>query len=130
MKLYCTPRGTWAGTEKDWKDAMKAEGSDPKTAERKLVEVPTSKPELMEFLTFHNVNPLNPRGAHAPEPAGSVAIPTEEPPAAALPAGTDIDAINPDAFFNALHLTTRLRLAVTAIDDADKVVRASNNIAK
>lgn len=121
MKLYCTPKGNWAGTEKDWKDAMKAEGSDPKTASRKTVEVPTSKPGLLEFLTFHNVNVINPRGAPAPEPAGS-APPTQPP--AALPAGTDLDAINPDAFFNALPVLTQLRLAVAAIDAADNALRS------
>jgi hypothetical protein len=57
MKLYPVPGGGWEGTEADWKKAMKAKGLDPKAFEdRKTREVPTGKKELMEFLTFFQVD--------------------------------------------------------------------------
>lgn len=57
MKLYPIPGGTWAGTEADWKKALKALGLDHKNFEAtKTREVPTGKKELMEFLTFYNVD--------------------------------------------------------------------------
>lgn len=57
MKLYPIPGGEWAGTEADWKKAMKARGYDPKLFEAtKTREVPTGKKELMEFLTFFAVD--------------------------------------------------------------------------
>lgn len=83
MKLYQTPGGTWAGSEKDWKAAMKAEGADPKAMTRNTVDVPVSKAELMEFLTFHNVNVLNPRVAPAAEPVGGGETPPTPSPSAA-----------------------------------------------
>lgn len=79
MKLYQTPNGTWAGTEKDWKAALKAEGVNLKSyTGRKIVEVPTDKSGLLEFLSFHNVNVIAPR-----EPGKSTAqLPAPKPPAA------------------------------------------------
>lgn len=98
MKLYTTPGGQWAGTEKDWKAAMKAEGIDTKTyAGRKQVEVPTSKAELMEFLTFHNVNVVNPGTLSVVGAAGTGASPPAPVPAASV----DVEALralhNPEA---------------------------------
>jgi len=88
MKLYTTPGGQWTGTEKDWKAALKSEGVDPKTyAGPVQVEVPTSKPGLLEFLTFHNVNVINPASAGV-EAVGGAALPPAAPPAA-----PDLDAL-------------------------------------
>lgn len=54
MRLYPVPGGTWAGTEAEWKKAMKARGLDPKAFEAtKTREVPTAKADLMEFLNFY-----------------------------------------------------------------------------
>lgn len=108
MKLYCTPGGTWAGNEAGWKAAVKAEGIDPKTLDRKTVEVPVSKAELMEWLTFHNVNPISPRH---PVPAGV--------PEAALTTIPNQPISDLDEAFSAAPLRQRLRLAVSAIDQAD-----------
>lgn len=117
MKLYCTPGGTWAGNEKDWKDAMKDEGLDPKAATRKIVEVPVSKAELMEWLTFHNVNPIAPRALSAqPAIAPPVSNPTPPAPAAGghpIPQGSALD----DAFA-AAPLGQQLDLASIAVSNA------------
>lgn len=58
MELYAIPGGDWAGTEKDYNAKMKARGLDPKTATRRKVDVPTNKAGLLEFLTFHTVDPI------------------------------------------------------------------------
>ena len=118
MKLYQTPGGTWAGSEKDWKAAMKAEGADPKAMTRNTVDVPTSKAELMEFLTFNSVNVLNPREAVASEPAGggetpptpsSSAVPAS-PPAAEGNFQAQVDNLPlPYAAFIASRILERLR---------------------
>ena len=140
MKLYTTPGGQWAGTEKAWKTAMKAEGLDPKTYDgRRQIEVPTSKAELMEFLTFYNVNVINP-GAHpAVEAAGGGASPP-----APSPAVPDVEALralhNPDAapavppapattvpdlddLFEAAPLARQLHLASLACENARNRIR-------
>lgn len=111
MKLYQTPGGTWAGSEKDWKAAMKAEGSDPKDADRKIVEVPTAKAALMEFLTFHNVNVINPRAFN--EPDRSDTPPVEPAASSGSTTVTDLDEA-----FAAAPVRQQLRLSVTAIDAA------------
>lgn len=133
MKLYQTPGGTWAGNEKDWATAMKAEGGNPKTYDgRKIVDVPTSKPELLEFLTFHGVNVINPQAAQpAAEvaPAGVVLQPPTLPPGdTAIPAATTTMS-NPalaglalDAAFEGAPIRQQLRLAVGAIDRADALL--------
>lgn len=75
MKLYPVPGGTWAGTEADWKKALKALGLDPKNFEAsKTREVPTGKKELMEWLTFYSVDVyrLGDGGIPAPAPAVDV----------------------------------------------------------
>lgn len=115
MKLYHTPGGTWAGTEKDWKDAMKAEGLNPKDADRKQIEVPTSKAELMEWLTFYNVRCIEkPEAPHA-------VVPQATPPAPQVPVGdtapTTVSSL--DELFDAAPLRQQLTLAVRAIDAAD-----------
>lgn len=118
MKLYTTPGGTWAGTEKDWIKAMKAEGQDPKTASRKTIEVPTSKAELMEWLTFYDVRCIErPSASHAVAPQAA-------PPAPQAPVGDTGASTLPDldTLFAAAPLRKQLRLAVTAIDMADAQV--------
>ena len=124
MKLYQTPGGTWAGNEKDWIAAFKAEGGDPKKyTGRKTVEVPTAKPDLMEFLTFHSVNVVNPQPIAAPEVA-PVGVATPLPPA---PPPDDTPAVpstvfDLDAAFSNAPIRQQLRLAVSAIDAADAVL--------
>jgi len=150
MRLYTTPGGQWAGTEKDWKAALKAEGIDAKTYDgRKTIEVPTSKAELMEFLTFYNVNVINP-GAHpvveaaggAPTPLASPAVPDVEALRAlhnpesvtVLPAPStamaDMGAQFPattvpdlDDLFEAAPLARQLHLASLACENARNSIR-------
>lgn len=111
MKLYQSPGGTWAGTEKGWKDAVKAEGLDPKKIERRTVDVPTSKPELMEFLTFHSINILNPaQPGEAPAPTPSTTVP-------------DASGKSLSDLFAAAPLHQQLDLAIIAIDGAVKKLR-------
>lgn len=119
MKLYCTPGGQWAGTEKDWKAQLKAEGIDPKNyTGRKQVDVPVAKADLMEFLTFHNVNVISPRGGPpVADVAGAAASPP--PPAPAAPTTMSLDAL-----FEASPVTNQLRLAVLAIDNATAQISA------
>lgn len=71
MKLYPLPGGTWAGTEADWKKAMKAKGLNPKDFSTPSREVPTGKKELMEFLTFFAVDVYR-TGDATPAPAVDV----------------------------------------------------------
>ena len=119
---------------------MKAEGSDPKAASRRLVEVPTDKPGLMEFLTFHNVNVVNPGARPGPEVATGGA-PAPQPPASPV-AAPDVDALraeyNPeavpttvsfpseridlDALFLAAPLGQQLTLAGLACENAYKQI--------
>lgn len=114
MKLRQTPGGTWCGTEKDYKAALKREGINPKDyTGREFVDVPTSKAELMEFLTFHNINCIAPKGA---TPVASQAHPLAPEPAADSRATTVPDL---DAAFAAAPIKQQLRLAVAAIDAAD-----------
>lgn len=117
MRLYCTPGGTWAGTEKDWKDAMRAEGCDPKRAERKIIDVPTSKAELMEFLTFYNVNVIAPRTS--PDVGHGHAPPPIEQPVAGTP--TTIPDLN--AAFAAAPITVQVELAVNLLDRLETLTR-------
>lgn len=114
MKLYQSPGGTWCGTEKDLIAALKAEGISPKEyTGRRIVDVPTSKADLMEFLTFHNVNVVSPTPGVSPEEF------SPSPPASvtAPPAPTTVPNI--DELFTQAPLSTQLRLAVGAIDAAD-----------
>lgn len=124
MKLYQTPGGTWAGSEKDWKAAMKAEGSDPKAVERKIVEVPTDKPGLMEFLTFHNVNVISPGAAPQAEAVGGASQPPipETPPAAPPPPTVPrlVESVALDEAFMAAPLGQQLTLAQLALEEAFK----------
>lgn len=129
MKLYTTPGGQWAGTEKDWKAALKAEGIDPKTYDgRRQIEIPTSKAELMEFLTFYNVNVINPgappvveAGGGAPTPLAPPPVPDVEalralhnPEAHPTPAPTTVP--NLDAAFRAAPIAKQVELAVNLLD--------------
>lgn len=111
MRLYCTPGGTWAGSEKDYKAAMKAEGADPKSVDRKQVDVPTSKPELMEFLTFHRVNPINPNAS-----ISGTTVSDSEPVAAFAVSGAASAAL--DELFEAAPLARQLHLAALACENA------------
>lgn len=113
MKLYQSPGGTWAGTEKDWKAAVKAEGLDPKHIDRRIVEVPTSKAELMEFLTLHNVNAISPKTGVPTAVAPQV---TPPPPPAVDSRVTTVPDL--DTAFEAAPIRQQLRLAVVAIDTA------------
>lgn len=117
MKMYHTPGGKWAGTEKDWIKAMRAEGHDPKTAARKTIEVPTSKAELMEWLTFYDVRCIE-------RPSASHAVVPQACPAPQAPVGDTCATTVPDldTLFAAAPLRKQLRLAVTAIDMADAQV--------
>lgn len=141
MKLYPIPGGDWAGTEADWKKAMKAKGLDPKQFEEtKSREVPTGKKELMEFLTFYGVDvyrmagettvpnaaPAAPsapdldalRALHNPggvRPSDLATVDTTAPlaPIASAAPTTDLDAV-----FAAAPIGQQLQLAVVAIDGA------------
>lgn len=116
MKLYCTPGGTWAGSEKDYKAAMKAEGSDPKAADRRQVDVPVDKAGLMEFLTFHRVNPINPTtpSSAAPAPAAPAAPTTPAAPS------TTVSGASLDEMFLAAPLGQQLTLAAIACENGYK----------
>ena len=116
MKLYCTPGGTWAGTEKDWKAAVRTEGLDPKDISRRIVEVPTSKAELMEFLTFYNVNCIG--GPLDVNVNFEIASPSTPAPSSAGES-RDTTVSDLDAAFTAAPIKQQLRLAVAAIDAAD-----------
>lgn len=122
MKLYQTPGGVVAGTIKGWTDAMKAEGLDPKTYTGRFeINVPTSKPEVMEWLTFHRINLINP-----PQPGGTEVAPTEQlpsPPSA--PSGGTSTTVSLDELFAAAPISHQLRLAVVAIDTADARLKTS-----
>lgn len=124
MKLYQTPHGTWCGTEAAWKAAMKAEGSDPKAATRKLIEVPTDKPGLLEFLTFHNVNVVNPQALPAPEVTGGDMPPSNPPspsvaPAASTTVPSSVAVLDQ---VEALPLTAQLDILVDIADRAHKAI--------
>lgn len=126
-KFYQTPKGTLSTSEKQWKDDMRAEGFDPKAHEgRNTFIIPTKAAELMEFLTFHNVNVVNPRGA---APATEITgAPASDPPCGA-PVVTSGDAgVSLDELFEAAPLRARLRLAVCAIDAADKALYPTSRI--
>lgn len=129
------PGGDWAGTEADWKAKMKAKGLDPKLATRKTIEVPTGKKELMEFLTFYNVDvcrlpvgepqpTVDVEALRAQHNPGAVTVPpmsAEELEVAShgpiTPTPVDLDQL-----FGAAPVSTQLRLAVQAIDRADAVI--------
>ena len=51
MKLYTTGQGHWAGTQADARKTKKRAGMDCA-----LHEVPTAKPELLDFLNKHKVS--------------------------------------------------------------------------
>jgi hypothetical protein len=121
MKLYQTPKGTWAGSEKDWTAAMKAEGSDPKAAKRKQVDVPVSKKELMEFLTFHNVNVVSPpTSTPASSEVAGGGSPTPLPPPAG---GTPSTTMSLSEQFDAAPIKVKIELAVRALDACDTLVK-------
>lgn len=119
MKLYVTPSGTWSGSEAAWKADMKKEGHDAKAATRKIVDVPVDKAGLMEFLTFHSVNPIEPGGTtHAP---AAVAASNPQAPLAATVIPSP--SIELDNAFDAAPIGQQLRLAVSACDRAAALLR-------
>lgn len=108
MKFRQTPGGTWCGTEKDYRTALKSEGIDPKKyTGREFVEVPTDKAGLMEFLTFHGVNVINPRTL--------LEVPTTSAVAAQI-VGAPIPDL--DELFEAAPVETQLKLAISALNNA------------
>lgn len=121
MRLYCTPGGTWAGSEKDYKAAMKAEGSDLKTVSRRQIDVPVDKAGLMEFLTFHRVNPIAPIPV-IPSMAdlGVTSLPTPGPIVHHEAATTvsSVGSTDLDELFEAAPLARQLHLAATACENA------------
>lgn len=139
MKLYQTPGGTWAGNEKDYKAAMKAEGHDPKEQTRKQVDVPTDKAGLMEFLTFHNVNCINPRPAAplltldemfagdglspAPEVTGGD-LPPSTPQSPPVAPATTVSSTDVHDMVEALPITAQLDILVGIADRAHKAIYA------
>lgn len=116
MKLYCSPGGTWAGTEAAWKAAVKAEGIDPKTVDRKQVDVPVDKAGLMEFLTFHGVNPINPR-AIPQVVGGATPLPPAPPVVAPETVTFPSQSVDLDALFQAAPLGQQLSLAAIACEN-------------
>lgn len=134
MKLYTTPGGQWAGTEKDWKANLKSEGIDAKTyTGRKQIDIPTDKAGLMEFLTFHNVNVINPGTVQAVEPnVVEAALPVDvealralhnpeaspTPVPAAPTTVTDIDTL-----FVTAPITKQVELAVGLLDRLESLAR-------
>lgn len=113
MKLYSTPKGTWCGTQADWFAAMKAEGAMG-TPEDHTVNVPTTKPELMEFLTFHGLNVIQPCGTTVLGAVVSQVTMTE-------PSYAE-KSVALDDLFQAAPLGQRLTLAAIAIEDARMLV--------
>ena len=143
MELYTTPGGQWAGTEKDWKAALKAEGIDPKTYEgRPKVDIPTNKAGLLEFLTFHHINVINPAPQVGVEAAGGASQPPATTPPAVPVLTTVTDAapepgpvvsqivtnvhgqvINLDEIFAAASIPKQVELAVGLLDRLEAVAR-------
>lgn len=123
MKLYQTPGGTWAGNEKDYKAAMKAEGHDPKEQTRKQVDVPTDKAGLMEFLTFHNVNCINPQLPAAPEVTGGD-LPPSTPQSPPVAPATTVSSMDVHDQVEALPITAQLDILVGIADRAHKAIYA------
>jgi hypothetical protein len=120
-KFYQTPRGTLSTSLNKWKDDMRAEGLDPKDHKgRNAFEVPTKAADLMEFLTFHAVNVVNPRPvAVAPEVAGGGSPPPPTPP----PATPTTMPGDLDELFEAAPLARQLHLAALACENARKSIR-------
>lgn len=119
MRLYVTPGGNWQGTEKNFNAALKAEGLDPKTYDgRRQVDVPTSKPELLEFLTFHGVNPI---AGSATLSASRVTTGVKHAPAAPVVAPTTIPDL--DAAFMAAPVAKQVELAVALLDRLEAQTR-------
>jgi hypothetical protein len=117
-KFYQTPGGTISTAEKQWKEDMKAEGLDPKAYDgRRTFDVPIKASELAEFLTFHNVNVVNPQGSTpAPEVAGSTNPP---PPGELSAAPSPSTTVSLDELFAAAPIRQKISLAVAALDAVD-----------
>lgn len=134
MQLYHTPGGTWAGTEKDYKAALKAEGIDPKTYDgRRQIDVPVDKKGLMEFLTFYQVNCIDPGRSHLVAPMCVVQAQIEGQPivplvpqaiGSAVPVEVNYTdaSVNLDNAFLAAPLGQQLTLAALACEAARKKV--------
>ncbi len=116
MKFYQTPGGRLSTAEKTWKAHMQEEGIDPKTYKgRKTFDVPTKGPELMEFLSFHNVNVVNPHPASDAVPAAPPVLQTLVAPSTTVP--------NMDELFEALPLAQQLHLGALALENARAKIR-------
>ncbi len=119
-KFYQTPKGTISTAEKRWKEDMKAEGFDPKEhKDRNTFEVPIKASELAEFLTFHNVNVVNPR---ASQPAPAIVASPAPPVPAAVPA-TTVPNDDLDETFEALPLARQLHFAALACENARAAIK-------
>lgn len=126
MRLYPVPGGEWAGTEADWKAAMKAKGLNPKEFEAtKTREVPTGKKELMEFLTFFAVDVYRTGGGSAQAPVDVEALRAIHNPDGVRPSALEASTTEPkltgtalDEAFRAAPLGQQSQLAVEFIDNA------------
>lgn len=119
MRLYQTPGGVWTGTEKNHNAALKAEGLKPADMPRKQVDVPTDKPGLLEFLTFHNVNVINPQAPLGVDVSAGAPL----PPASAETT-VPKQLLGLDDLFAAAALTHQLDLASAAVDRASAKLRS------
>ena len=120
MKLYQTPGGLWAGTQADWKAAMRHEGAEGRIEEL-TVDVPTDKPGLIEFLLFHGVNTLHPCGTLVAAHVVQHLTPDVDVPE------TTIRSMTLDELFEAAPLGQRLTLAALALEDAYRIVKETGS---
>jgi hypothetical protein len=102
MRYYQTPARVWCPTQAAWYKAMEVEGHMPfPDIKEYTVEVPTGKPELLEWLNFHGVDALH--LGNEPVTTGATVPVTDEA-------------------FEALPLPKQLHLAALALETArDKI---------
>ena len=86
--------------------------------DERLGAVPIKAAELAEFLTFHNVNVVNPQPRTAAPSVAGGAAPIPPAPPVAPTTVSDIDEL-----FEAAPLATQLHLAALACENARKQVR-------
>jgi hypothetical protein len=93
MRLYLVPNGEWAGTQADAKVIAKRVGQPFKE-----VDVPTDKPNLLEFLNLHHVGAPAPEPVEAPPPFVAPPKPTFNTgqPAPGRPGGPRLFSAGPD----------------------------------
>lgn len=103
MRIYCTKEGRWLPS---------AKGLEEPDACR--FEIPTNKPDLIEWLNFHGFNPHHP----APDPPLPAPVRVEDQSYA-------VQSVLADTAFQALPLGQQLSLAMLAIEQAYKIVKAA-----